>query len=699
MSDPRTPTPENIPVHEGRPSIWERISFIWLIPIVALVVALGAAWNNYNSQGPLIEITFENAAGVKADETELRFRDIRVGLVEEVGFSEDLKQVQVSVRVAKELSPFIDASAVFWIVRPEVSAQGVTGLDTVLSGVYIQGAWDGTPEGFRTAFEGQSNPPLLDSGREGISFTLRSTDSLPTANTPILYKGVQVGQVAGAEINADGSGVTAPAVIYEPFTQLVTSGTRFWDVSGFSFSLGASGARLNFDSFASLISGGVTFETMGSGGDPLTDAAVFELFPSEETARDDFLVEGDGDDSSVTLTMIFEQNLAGLTPGAPVELGGLRVGEVTSLTGIVDADRFGDDDVRLLTTMRINPSRIGLGEEAGDDDLLDFLSRRVADGLRGQLTNASLLTGALKIRLIDVEGAEDATLDLDADPYPVLPTTEADITDVATSAQGVLQRVNDLPIEEVMQSAIGFLDNATALVGSQALQDAPEELRGILSAARGVVEGEELQAIPGQVSVVLRDLEQISGKLNTIVTEIERRNVIDQLIGAIASVEEAAGGLPGIVEQAGAILDDAEEVSIKTLADRTTSLIAAAEALIDQPSTRALPQELNEALEQLNLTLAELREGGLVNNANATLASARDAASAVEEATGLLPGIAEQLRSVANQAGATLSTYGRESQFSRETSAALRQIEAAASAIERLARAIERNPNSLILGR
>ncbi|KEJ96498.1 paraquat-inducible protein B [Pseudosulfitobacter pseudonitzschiae] len=699
MSDHSTPTPDPVPVEEGKPRFWEGISFIWLIPILALFVALGAAWNNFNQQGPLIEITFENAAGVKAGETELRFRDIRVGLVETVGFTDDLTQVRVGVRVSKNLAEFIDNESQFWVVRPEVSAQGVTGLDTVLSGVYIQGTWDGTAGGFQTEFAGLSTAPLLSADREGIQFTLRSPESLPTANTPILYKGLQVGQVASAEINEDGTGVAAKAVIYAPYTTLVTTGTRFWDVSGFSFSLGAAGAQINFDSFASLISGGITFDTMGSGGAPLEQDQVFELFADEESARNDFLVEGDGESNSATLTMIFDQNLSGLSAGAPVELGGLRVGEVASLTGLVDADRFGDDNVRLMTTMRINPSRVGLGDEAGDEDLLDFLSRRVAAGMRGQLTNASLLTGALKIRLIDVPDAPEAELIRTAEPYPIMPTTDAEITDVATSAQGVLQRVNDLPIEEVMQSAIAFLDNATALVGSQALQEAPEELRGILSGVRGVVESDDVQAIPGQVSVVLKDLEQISGKLNTIVTEIERKGVVDQLISAIDSVKTAADGLPGIVDQASAILDDAAEVSLKTLADRTTELLAAANALIDQPSTRALPQELNEALAQLTLTLEELRDGGLVDNANATLASARDAASAVEEATKLLPGIATQLRNVANQAAATLNNYGRESAFSRETSAALRQIEAAASAIERLARAIERNPNSLILGR
>ncbi|MHA6326392.1 MlaD family protein [Roseivivax sp. CAU 1753] len=820
MTDSSIPSPDPVPVEDSKPSLADRISFVWLIPIIALLVALGAAWNSFNEQGPLIEITFDNAAGVKADETVLRYRDIRVGLVEEVSFTDNLAQVRVSVRIDKALADYVDDEASFWVVRPEVSAQGVSGLDTVLSGVYIQGVWDGTPGGFMPEFEGLSSAPLLGADQQGIEFTIRSPEGLPGANTPIVYKGVQVGQVAAGEINRDGTEVRTRAVIFAPYTDLVTTGTRFWDVSGFSFSLGASGARLNFDSFASLITGGITFETMGSGGTQLAEDAVFELFGSEEAARDDFLVEGDGE--SVTMTMIFEQNLAGLAAGAPVELGGLRVGEVASLTGVVNPERFGDDNVRLLTTLRINPGRIGLGEGADGDDLLDFLERRVADGLRGRLTNASLLTGGLKISLVDLDDVAPATLIRDADPYPILPTADADITDVATSAQGVLQRVNDLPIEEVMQSAIGFLDNATALIGSQALQDAPEELRGILAAVRGVTESDETQGIPAQVSdmlsglqeisgslnnilaelerqgltdtlvgavdrvgevadglpgllarvdtilaeaqevpltelsadisdilasaetliaspavqaipdnvtaaldelqsiltslrtvaesedtqglpnqvsVVMADLQEISGSLTTILAEIERQDVTTQLTRAIASVEEAAQGLPALVEQADAILRDVGEVSLETLAARTTDLLTSADALIDQASTRALPEELNGALNQLSLMLSELREGGLVDSTNATLASARDAASAIEEATQLLPGIAAQLRVVANQAGATLGAYGRDSQFSRETQGAIRQIEAAASAIERLARTIERNPNSLILGR
>ncbi|QFT62129.1 MlaD family protein [Roseivivax sp. THAF30] len=821
MSDnDNTVSPDPVPVEEGKKSVWSRISFIWLIPVIALAVALGAAYRNYAEQGPLIEITFDNAAGVKSGETLLRYRDIEVGLVEDVRFSPDLEKVIAEIRVDNEVADYIDAESRFWVVRPEVSARGVTGLDTVLSGVYIQGAWDSEPSGFTSRFEGLTSAPLLGADQQGVQFTLRSTDGLPAANTPIYYKGVQVGQVAAAEINADGTGVVSQAVIFEPHTELVTTATRFWDVSGFSFSLGTSGARLNFDSFASLISGGVTFETMGSGGMPLEDGTEFQLFGDEDAARDDFLVEGDG--QSVTMSMVFDQNLSGLSTGAPVELGGLRVGEVSTITGLVDAERFGDNDVHLLTTVRINPGRIGLGEGAEEEELFTYLETRIAEGMRARLTNASLLTGGLKVVLVEVDDAEEATLLRDADPYPQIPTAPADVTDISNSAQGVLQRVSDLPIEEVMQSAIGFLNNATALVGSQALQEAPEELRGILEAVRGVAESEDVQGLPGQVSGVVGNLGEISNSLNNIIAELERQGIAETLTAAVEDVGTAADGLPGIVEQvdtlvasanevplteltgdarallasirayvedpatqaipdelvaamtevqtilndvsgltgnettqglpdqvsgvisnlgeisnslnnivaeleregiaaqltqtiedvrvaadglpalvdqADSILNEAGEVPLETLANRTSELLASAEAILDQQSTRDLPEELNGTLEELRLTLSELRAGGVVENTNATLASARDAASAIEEATQLLPGIATQLRQVANQAGSTLGDYGRDSEFSRNTRGAIRQIESAAEAIERLARTIERNPNSLILGR
>lgn len=788
-------------------------SLIWVIPVLAVAAAVGVAVRNWSERGPLIEVIFNQAEGVRPGETELRYRDIPVGVVETVEFSETLDQVVAGIRLDQTIAPYVDADALFWIVRPQVTAQGVSGLDTVLSGVYIAGAWDGEPSAAEARFIGAETAPLLALGERGTVFTLRSDTSLPTANTPILYRGVQVGRMGEAEVDAQGLSVRAEAVILEPYDQLVSSSTRFWDTSGFSFSLNASGASLDFSSLASLISGGVTFETLASGGTPLAKDAVFTLHPDEATAREDFFLEGEG--GSVDLMMIFDENLAGLQAGADVSLGGLKLGEVQTISGVVDANRFGDDEVRLVATARINPGRLGLAQDDEGASFLSFLERRVQEGLRARLVTASLLTGGLKVEFVNLPDATPAALDRQADPYPMLPTAPAEVTDVAASAQGLLSRVDNLPVEELMAELIGLLEDARGVIGSEDVQAAPADLRATLQAVRQLAESEEIAALPGQVGQLAEGLNDASTKLNGLLTQVEDQQVVaavsdliaafedtaqalppladragavldkaealplqqiaeqvsallgnadalvanedlaalpgdlrttldslrtivesedvaalpgqvgqlaeglqeaadrvntlleqaqqDQIIASVsrlvASLDGTAQRLPGLADQASAVLSDAENLALDDLAAQARDLLASIDQLVDQDSTRALPDSLNGALTELRNTLEDLQEGGVVDNANATLASARQAAEAIAEASRSLPGLADRLARVADQAGSTIAGYNTDGTFGRELSQAIRQIEAAAQSFDRLARQIQRNPNSLITGR
>lgn len=788
-------------------------SLIWVIPVLAVAAAVGVAVRNWSERGPLIEVIFNQAEGVRPGETELRYRDIPVGVVETVEFSETLDQVVAGIRLDQTIAPYVDADALFWIVRPQVTAQGVSGLDTVLSGVYIAGAWDGEPSAAEVRFIGAETAPLLALGERGTVFTLRSDTSLPTANTPILYRGVQVGRMGEAEVDGQGLSVRAEAVILEPYDQLVSSSTRFWDTSGFSFSLNASGASLDFSSLASLISGGVTFETLASGGTPLEKDAMFTLHPDEATAREDFFLEGEG--GSVDLMMIFDENLAGLQAGADVSLGGLKLGEVQTISGVVDADRFGDDEVRLVATARINPGRLGLAQDDEGASFLSFLERRVQEGLRARLVTASLLTGGLKVEFVNLPDAIPAALDRQADPYPMLPTAPAEVTDVAASAQGLLSRVDNLPVEELMAELIGLLEDARGVIGSEDVQAAPADLRATLQAVRQLVESEEIAALPGQVGQLAEGLNDASAKLNGLLTQVEDQQVVaavsdliaafedtaqalppladragavldkaealplqqiaeqvsallgnadalvanedlaalpgdlrttldslrtivesedvaalpgqvgqlaeglqeaadrvntlleqaqqDQIIASVsrlvASLDGTAQRLPGLADQASAVLSDAENLALDDLAAQARDLLASIDQLVDQDSTRALPESLNGALTELRNTLEDLQEGGVVDNANATLASARQAAEAIAEASRSLPGLADRLARVADQAGSTIAGYNTDGTFGRELSQAIRQIEAAAQSFDRLARQIQRNPNSLITGR
>ncbi len=76
----------DLPVSDGRRSLVERVSLVWLVPLAALLVSLWVAWQSYADRGPLVDILFEEATGIREGETELRYRDVTVGRVEDVGF-------------------------------------------------------------------------------------------------------------------------------------------------------------------------------------------------------------------------------------------------------------------------------------------------------------------------------------------------------------------------------------------------------------------------------------------------------------------------------------------------------------------------------------------------------------------------------------------------------------------------------------
>ncbi len=402
MSESDGPKAAEPTMEEGRRSWRDRLSIVWAVPILALLVSLGVVWRTYADRGPLIEVAFEDASGIRAEETQLRYRDVVVGVVEAVRFSEDLGQVLVEIRVDKEVGPYVDAGARFWVVRPEVSAQGVSGLDTVLGGVYLMGSWDGVVGEPERHFDGLRSSPLVTNDEPGIRFTLRSTSVAGLSeNAPILYRGLDVGKVGNLRLADDGVSVLADAFVRQPEARLVTSATRFWDTSGFDFSFGASGAQLSVNSLASLVTGGVAFETTVSGGEPLPDNPVFRLYSDEESARAS-VFDTTSDGEPVNFTVIFEDLVPGLEVGADVEFGGIIVGRVSGLTGVLDEETFGDRGVRLLTTIELQPGKMGLDPDATQADVLDFMQFAVRNGLRAQLTSASLL-GGLQVALVQLE--------------------------------------------------------------------------------------------------------------------------------------------------------------------------------------------------------------------------------------------------------------------------------------------------------
>ena len=694
-SDQAPPKP---PVKAARRNPFRRLSVIWIVPAIALIAVLGVAIKTYLDQGPLIEIAFDNASGISAGATELHYRDVTVGKVEKVGFTGDLTSVIVSVRLTKDVADFVDRDARFWVVRPQVTAQGVSGLDTVLSGVFIEGIWDSQPGGLETKFTGLSDAPLERLNSKGLLLTLRAAPDVSlTEGAPILYQGIKVGQIGKTAISQDGSTAEAEAIIFAPHDRLIDTATRFWDTSGFSFTLGPGGAALDFSSIASLISGGVTFGTLVSGGEPIEPGAILTVYTGEGAARSSVFSGDEG--KTLNLSAVFEENIAGLSIDAPVELAGLNIGRVSALNGLVDPVQFGDNRVRLVATLSIQPGKLGLEGEQTEQTALDFLAERVKAGLRARLATTSILTGGLKVELAEIPDAPEAEIQEMGTSGPRIPTAESDISDVSATAEGVFQRINDLPVEEIMNQAITLLGNVNALITSEGVRSAPENLNGLLADARGVINSDDVKALPGQ-------LNEMIGKLATLIDGFNQAELTERLGKALDDAAEAAQGVntavegvPDLIARLNGVAANIEEVAIDKMADQMTELLTTVDSFLNQQSTRELPESLNTSLTELSAVLVQLREAGVVETVKDTLNSASNAADAVAGASRDLPRLIEQARQVLAQAGTTIEGYQANNGLGRDARDALREVQRAAQAVSSLARAIERNPNSLLTGR
>lgn len=691
------PEPADLDVCEPRPSMWRNLSMVWLVPLAALLVSLGVAWKSYADRGVLIEIMFDNASGVTPDDTTVRYRDVVIGKVEHVGFADGLSRVSVRARIDKEIAPYLDEDATFWVVRPEVSARGVSGLSTVLSGVYIEGAWDQTIGKARTKFEGADSPPLAQPGRAGRRITLRTEDGrMISDGAPVLFHGIEVGQLERPRLTVSGDSIVVDAFIEAPHDRRINSATRFWDSSGFSVSIGASGLSLDVDSIASLVAGGIEFDTVFEGGRPVSSGAVFDIYPDEASARRTAFARSRS--GGVAVATAFDESVAGLTNGAAVKLGGVTVGEVGSVNAVIE-NESDEPEVRLVVKLMLDPVLMGLPPDAGEEEVFDFLAQAVTNGMRARLASSGVFSSELFVELVTLEDTALAEFQRDAEPFPLLPSTPSELPDFTATAEGALERISNLPIEELISQAVDTLASIEALVSDKNIRQAPEAAVALLQDTRALVADPETRALPGE-------LRAATAELRSILADLEQGQAVANLTAALeqgstitANLAATSEELPALVDEFRALAAKANALEAEELIRAANQLMSSADALIGTDDARALPGAMVEALDEVRATLASLREGELVDNANAAMASARSAAEAVSTATEDLPSLTARLERLLAQSEALLAAYGDNSTFNTETLSVLREVKAAAQAVSLLARKIERNPNSLVFGK
>jgi paraquat-inducible protein B len=447
---------------------------------------------------------------------------------------------------------------------------------------------------------------------------------------------------------------------------------------------------------ASLIEGGIEFDTVVSGGAPVNSGHRFDIYENQQAARDSLFTDPNAE--VLEVAVLFDQSVSGLTVGSEVRLQGIRIGQVSELSAIV----VGDDDnasVRLQALLAIEPTRLGMTPGASSEEALDLLSDLVTRGLRARMVTGNILAGTLVVELVTLEDALPAIVALTSGEYPVIPTTASKISDVAETAEGVLARINALPVEELMEGAIDLMDSFERLANDESTRATPEALVSLVDEARALVGSEALQAVPDELRDVIASLDALISQANDVGL-ISNIDVAVQTATRVAdNIEIATRNLPQISDDIAQLTARANSLEFEALIASATEILAAVDAFIGNEDTLALPASLNGALDEMRDFLAEVNGGDAMENLNSVLATANQAALAVEEAVSTLPALAERANRLVLQTETVIESYSERSRFGAETLQTLRDIQSAADAVTTLSRTIQRNPNSLLTGR
>lgn len=433
-------------------------SIIWVVPIVALLVGCWLAIKAINEKGPIIDIIFENAAGLEAGKTKIRYKDVEIGQVDEITFVKDTLKVRVKARLSKGSEPYLTDKTRFWVVRAEVKAGNVSGLSTILSGAYI--GIDPRKDGKPThTFNGLETPPVVTHGQPGHHFWLHA-DRLGSLDigVPVYYRQIQVGKVVGYNFSKDGKQVDIQIFIEAPHHQRVTKNTRFWNASGVDVSLNAQGLKVDTESVVSIIRGGISFDLPNDfpPGEEAEENASYWLYADRDSIME----------KSYSIRrqwiMVFDQSVRGLSAGAPVELYGIKVGEVTNLELVYDA---AIKNFRVPVMVTIEPERVKVVnstktiilEDKEHEGLLKWMIEE--RGLRAQLQSGNLLTGQLMINLGFHPKAEKASLTHIGD-YPVVPTIPGAFERLQENLVQITDKLEKVPFEQIGSEFQALLSEA-----------------------------------------------------------------------------------------------------------------------------------------------------------------------------------------------------------------------------------------------
>lgn len=463
------------------------MSWVWLIPLSALCLVAYLAYSYWSSRGPLITVTFDTAEGLSAQQTPVKFKAVRLGIVDSVTLNEDRSKVIAKIRMDERAEPMLTEETRFWVVRPRISGDLsalTTGLKALVSGAYV--AIDpGNKKGSgkpKKHFEGLAQPPNVRSDQPGTAYYLVS-DSLGSLSTgsPVYYRDVNVGKVLGHELLRDGEGVQVRIFVEAPYDERIGKTTRFWKSSGLHLRTGAEGLEIEVESLRSLLGGSIAFQTPPNGrnAERALAESTFELYEDRPTAELTFY------DENIPYVTYFNGSAQGLTIGSDVLMYGRKLGAVTEVALARDPRPGHEGEFSVRVAFVVQP-----GRALPESDFEAFRPRGVR-ALRDKhlevgLQTSSFLTGQ-KILALQYVNEPQEIFEREGEAL-VIPGHSQGLGDLPSSMASIASQIESIPFESIGRNLDETLIAARQTVGSPELKRAIVSLDEVLKEARVLIE-------------------------------------------------------------------------------------------------------------------------------------------------------------------------------------------------------------------
>ena len=469
-------------VHQTRAKHRSVMVIVWLalsaatLWFGALAALLGGLWMLFKPgerDGIEITLILPDASGVH-EGASIKLLNVEVGSVVNVSLNEQRNGVVAKARMKASTEDFLNEDAKFWLGKPHIDRSGITGLNSLVSS-YIEmspGA-GGAPKREFTVLD------VKPAGGDGAYFQLsgEAGGNLLLPGAPVLYRNMEVGEVAEANFDPHRNTTAYRIFIRRPNAALIGENTYFWAADVFHADVDDGELNIDVPSVTALLSGGsIAFDNPqpAGKGEDVPENSAFVLH------RNDDMLGKVRPDDAFRVAAFFDQSVASLHVGSPVVYKGVTV-------GFVDDPQFFDAggkaklfaEKTVPVAFHLSPDLFG--EDVDPAQWRKSVREALDRGLTATIGISNLLLGRGRIELTDGAGGDALKPAARYRDLPVMGTRKSGVDDVVLQVNALLEKINRLPLEKTVAELNRTLTHIARISGGKDTQALPRDVHDTLA--------------------------------------------------------------------------------------------------------------------------------------------------------------------------------------------------------------------------